>query len=719
MNTADPNSRQISLRSSGFSQNGQIDWVSFLKGTAEATISILMRLSACGVEALTVLVAQKVFAPLRLSARGEQNVYKALSSLRAFGSFGNVLWFGFGVQHVTRSLAQTREGLGCVALCGVLAECFTPEVSALVLAAFADISNVPREVTPSLAQWRQLLQACGGCLAKSDFGDVVQKFVGPQYSEENKNAANPQDLAEALHGLTRVCAGELDSITFTGGPVCGWLGAVASWLLGFSVAVQLDDEATPISSGINANDWAQVRVVYTHRDTEGSSDLDIRKSYRITDISDLIKRELPLRSSLFCIRVPWETALRSTFGEQPLRNLTFELQQMFTAALGSAACLLELLVGADPGFSKASLQNNYLYREGTYGRGLLRTISCCFPEISTNTTSSAMTFLDQTFNDASMAYERAVFQLSAACPCGAHDKEHWGVTRQTGICLTALFEAIVDIARSKANMLVDEGLKPTQTGLLTIYRKHVGELGFPPVERLTNVERGNPIDDAAELYCGTCFSDNRGFFSQPAISMRGLCFYLETLCDTSKSPVDLTVVHVVPGSIQLDRRTYFEVRDMASKAPLYHAKRAEMITTVPDGNIDPSDKFTLEAIVMELESHISFGYQVSCRSGISVISPAQLSADISRGLGRICCSYSGCSTLGSIPPIGLIEGEGDAKGVESSITVRLVARNNLAWCIALSTRSAASNTVLRTRECLSCCLRFAMKYDECHVIYLA
>lgn len=61
---------RLTLRSSGgdsFSQTGQVDWIAFLRGTAEATVSILTRLSSSGVEPLTILVAQRAFTTMHIS----------------------------------------------------------------------------------------------------------------------------------------------------------------------------------------------------------------------------------------------------------------------------------------------------------------------------------------------------------------------------------------------------------------------------------------------------------------------------------------------------------------------------------------------------------------------------------------------------------------------------------------------------------------------------
>jgi hypothetical protein len=210
-------------------------------GTAEATIAILTRLSGSGVDAITVLVAQKVFPTIQISEQGESDVTTALTSLRAFGAFGDVMWFGFGIKHVVKTLAQSKEGLSFIALCGALTECHSIEISAQVLSAYSDLSGVPREINPSVSQWKQLATTCSGCLAKSDFSSVVRKLIGPCRTTYGfHRVSTPNQLAEALHALAKVSTANLDSVALSGGPECAWLGALAEWLLGLAVCVEFE-----------------------------------------------------------------------------------------------------------------------------------------------------------------------------------------------------------------------------------------------------------------------------------------------------------------------------------------------------------------------------------------------------------------------------------------------------------------------------------------------
>ena len=107
---------------SSFVQQGTVDWLYVAKASVKASVSILTRLSGGGVELWTAAFAQIVLGTMKLSHEGEQHLNVALSKLASFGSYGNVMYFGFGVKHVVRTLADSDEGMSTVALCACIAD---------------------------------------------------------------------------------------------------------------------------------------------------------------------------------------------------------------------------------------------------------------------------------------------------------------------------------------------------------------------------------------------------------------------------------------------------------------------------------------------------------------------------------------------------------------------------------------------------------------------
>ncbi|KAL9115232.1 MAG: hypothetical protein Q9227_001026 [Pyrenula ochraceoflavens] len=386
-------SHELTVQPSGqaaFSQTGQVDWVAFSRATSEATISILTRLSGSQVEPLTALVAQQISTTFHVPVEAEQRIGKALSRLVSFGSFGDAVWFGFGIRHLIRSLAQTREGTTCVALCAALTEAHTAEFASLVMTHLTKLMNAPQSLSPSIAQWRRLVDACAGCLLNSDLPEVVRRFSGFNRSTETavpEAAPDPEDLARALLALSKLSSGHLDSITLASSADCAWLGAIAEWLLGLSVILEQESPPNAFLLGTYAapNKQSQVRIIYTERQVyeTDSESLVVQKAYKIRQISDVIRRQMRPRSTELYIRVPWTCILAAIFGEKPVRVFIVSLRSVFIAFVGSVARIFEGMSKSETGIERDYLETNIFYLDGTYGRGFLHNFGKCFPELAT------------------------------------------------------------------------------------------------------------------------------------------------------------------------------------------------------------------------------------------------------------------------------------------------------------------------------------------------
>jgi hypothetical protein len=99
-----------------------VDWVSVSETTFTASVAVLGRLSNAGLEPLTVAIAQAMSTNILIGIYGEKRLQEVISSLKAFSSFGDVIFFGIGVRHVLRTLVQTSQGASSVALVAALTE---------------------------------------------------------------------------------------------------------------------------------------------------------------------------------------------------------------------------------------------------------------------------------------------------------------------------------------------------------------------------------------------------------------------------------------------------------------------------------------------------------------------------------------------------------------------------------------------------------------------
>ena len=67
----------INVSPSSFVQQGTVDWSSLARASVTASISVLTRLSGCGVEPWTATVASVILGTIKLSTQGEANVNEA------------------------------------------------------------------------------------------------------------------------------------------------------------------------------------------------------------------------------------------------------------------------------------------------------------------------------------------------------------------------------------------------------------------------------------------------------------------------------------------------------------------------------------------------------------------------------------------------------------------------------------------------------------------
>ena len=102
--------------SSGFLQQGQLDWVSFGNTTVSASLSVLRRLSAAGVQTVTHCGGLYLGNSFVTGEIGERRMDEAIGNLRTASGFDNVLYFGFGYTSYVRSSSgfpQQGNSIGC------------------------------------------------------------------------------------------------------------------------------------------------------------------------------------------------------------------------------------------------------------------------------------------------------------------------------------------------------------------------------------------------------------------------------------------------------------------------------------------------------------------------------------------------------------------------------------------------------------------------------
>lgn len=312
--------------SNAFAQQGTVDWTTLSRSTVNFTVEILARLSKAGVEPITAAMGQAIFSSFNLDPEGQKRFSDAISRLKAFSSYGEIMWFGFGVKHIVRSLSETEQGATCAAICACLSVSYDKFFCSTVLKALADQQRAPNTLMPSISQWVALTNICSGAVLGSRFPQLVegysrlmQLYVGDtKYILRGATSANA--LASALLELAKVSSGTTRSVTFIGGIDCGWLAALAQWLLSLRVDVVTADGSVLYSSRTpdDLSYYPQVTIVRQLGHTSQRNTALLKQSVFIQPgplFFKITKGMTNDKHHVFSVgRSKWSTILRDTFG---------------------------------------------------------------------------------------------------------------------------------------------------------------------------------------------------------------------------------------------------------------------------------------------------------------------------------------------------------------------------------------------------------------------
>jgi hypothetical protein len=169
---------------------------------------------------ITVAMGQAIFSGFKIPPDGQRRLADAIAKLKAFSSYGNVLWFGFGIKHIVRTLCETEQGATCAAICACLSVSYDSFIASQVLKAITDESTAPGSLTPALSQWGALVNVCAGAVEDSQFPMLVEGFsrlIGDTTQgcirRPLHTATTAKALAGALKELSKVSDGSLRSVS--------------------------------------------------------------------------------------------------------------------------------------------------------------------------------------------------------------------------------------------------------------------------------------------------------------------------------------------------------------------------------------------------------------------------------------------------------------------------------------------------------------------------
>ena len=177
------------------------------------------------VDPFTVAVGQAIAAKFQMSTLNIHRMGEAIKNLRCVPSIDKTLWFGFGINHIVRSMTHTTEGSTCLMLCSALSETRSMILSARVMyeltVTYSSSSPEAARLTPSLQQWESLVKVSADCLTATPFETVVDQLVNLIHPRQNVSlkgdhrhlVENPQDVAKVLNALGKLSLGQITTLT--------------------------------------------------------------------------------------------------------------------------------------------------------------------------------------------------------------------------------------------------------------------------------------------------------------------------------------------------------------------------------------------------------------------------------------------------------------------------------------------------------------------------
>lgn len=703
---------------SGLPNQGQIDWVALANTTVSASVGLLSRMSGAGVDPFTIAVGQAVASKFQMSRLGVHRLETAIKNLRHESLMGEMLWFGFGIKHIVRSLMQTTEGATCVMLCSILSETRTTILAARVMyeltTTYSSTSPEAVQLTPSLQQWKALVEASAGCLSLTPFGTIVDQMVtllsqhrtSSTKGGHRRHVGNPKDVASVLNALGRLSSGQIVTLTISGGCDCGWIAAVAYWF--FDIAVQFRDASGQTIYPLGKQPNASRRTLVVIQASESSTALQaIGEAYTVADITlDIIARdqdsgELSSNVNDLQTRVPWQSVLRQTFGRQA--SILLRLKVDLGTAIGSASRMF--LEYANPTIEiSVFLTSSGWYGHGaaSYGPGFLDFTCSTFPEIA-SLRENMETASQVSFSDAVAAYQRTQERIRSTCGChlckeGVKKPTDPGV-RGKNLCLVQLCGFVIQLALILSITSTPPSLLPTRSGLEELYGEfstteyqHSG----PEFEYLVSISYMNAWSSMSVLFTG--FKNFREPRSETlAYVTNGLCSYRGVLHKLSDEPGEMLRIFTIPGCIETRTGRLYDSLHSTTQfdTPLFNfdAAPARPCVTIPPVPRSFEGKYEVNAVVEETLLSLTTHFIVKKSPNESVVcSPSMVTSALQLACAnRVLCPRQDCSEI-DIADLSVvtIQGEGAYKDQSLSATrevskigLRLVNSDPVARLMAL------------------------------------
>lgn len=615
-----------------FQQQGSVDWVELSGRSIQFSVAVLARLSRAGIDPFTLQVGRAICTNFVLHPTAQARISDAIIALKKFGSYEDIIWFGFGIKHVVTDLAETEEGLTLVALCAALSATYDSLYGARVLRQLCCLCKAPQFFSPAIRQWKLLIELCAGMLSVGHFALVLDGFHrlvsgarDQSKIETNRSPTTYSALAEAILALAQVTNRTLASATFTGGLDCMWLAAVAEWI--FSLDVIIFSSAGVLLYRSRSLDQQPPQITLVYLEYEGNEEKESFISEKTSLISGgctLFVREdkNPLGDiHFFSWRSSWSTILHDTFHESVDELLKGENAYQFGVYLYCVSMIQEsdLLFNGDSNsadvsahlFSSNIVDPLLWSQESSRGHKFLTFASERLPELRHCLKDFKLKFSSIPQEKTSSHRSAAIREMERHCTDHTFQNPayHYTAREESGVCLAKLASAILVFLWITLVSDIDPEIEPSVTGLSNLYR------WLGSFHGAVNHGRFAPSISIQAQQTALIFYVLSGLFVDPdeqaltslpsnylAMAGAGICVYRQALADPNLPPDSIFRYRVVSGYISHAGAVFKRIRNFSGQ------------THPPTFSFDASSVCqSVDALVQETDrdSELAMAYQVN------------------------------------------------------------------------------------------------------------
>ena len=731
-------SSQTTSGAVNFQQQGSVDWTALSSNSLHASVQILSRISAAGIDPFTIVMGQAVCGALVWGSEGRKRFDQALQKCRGLAGYRNVLWFGFGIKHVASILTATEQGATCAALCSCLAECYGSDLAANIILEMTKASKPTIETVPSLVQWRNLINACAGLVTASTFSiraEQLMRLAGQcqvtlnerivEIGQNYRGVAHKTAIAETLLGLAKLSRGVLVQMTIIGGADAGFIATIADWLLDLSVEIRGGEHYGTLWKNRSLEEIPQLLIIYEESMSKDSMQ-PVGQTYHLPAGYHIVRRtDGNQQTSLLSGRVPWEKALEYTFGRD-FSDL-MATSEDFGIAIGNAARIYQGVHEGDENIRPQWLANCHTYFPDSHGLAYAHFILMRFPELEPLRNSLFKGARTSSVTEAGRSFDKHISAIATVCGCHTCCSQEAG-TIGRAFCLTLLAQTIIRTSRALSGMETE--LCPLRAGLEMMFWKAIDYKS--PATAQENLIEDEEFDwhsiagtmtllKSADILFGASRLESDGALEDwvCARADNGLCYFFDILINPSFGASAAAKVHIINGRIEHEGRAFNMLSDMDAKTPPFGGpgSRAGDQPRFLDKHLSELARCygsQLSVLVTQRLDGLELEYAVSKDSTIL------LSFGPARAIHTMCCNEGlvSCGRNSECPkppesedlekeivdcrasqkPIcHLKDGEDEMLLIQGDINIRLAAAART-W-----------DPIIQRDECLACCVRYGVK----------